>query len=528
MPYKSDAQRKFFHTNTAKKAGITEDEVNEFDKASKGKKLPEHVAKMANGGEAKPFNGLDDSTLQGLHDLLLKAQNGEDIHEAPKTDPSVEDEPKGTVGTFEVHASTDPAGHMGYAEGGEVKPSTMDGLKSLIQHAIEGTMGVGTRDLNAAENVDPVVTSSTDTAKGMARGGEIEDSADKEFHAAMKHYGAIAGIKTPGYADGGAVPPMQAPGMPVNGGYSGAGSDNLSALLQMLKTGGMDQLLPGSTTMNGMAQGIGQAVTDPGTAGIVNQATGANVQNPAPTPPPTDPAFMSKLNAGTAMTPPTPVPQPAGNPISQAMHNLNNTAPTPPDIYKGISAEDRANLMNQLLAQKSSPGMLAASGAAGLGDAISNSFGKGGQNAQGNLAAKANQNIEQRAGIIDTQRAQKMQDITAKMMVMKSDPSSSMSTIARQMYKQMTGKTAPSGVSAAQIESLNPLIEKQIETSAQKAIAGGEQAVNAGKALYGETWGDMVKELFGATGTETGAAALEKASGATPAAPASNGWSVVK
>ena len=41
MPYKSDAQRKFFHTKTAKKAGITKKDVKEWDSASKGKKLPE-------------------------------------------------------------------------------------------------------------------------------------------------------------------------------------------------------------------------------------------------------------------------------------------------------------------------------------------------------------------------------------------------------------------------------------------------------------------------------------------------------
>lgn len=45
MPYKSDAQRRFFHSKGAKKAGITEAEVNEYDKASKGKKLPEKVKK---------------------------------------------------------------------------------------------------------------------------------------------------------------------------------------------------------------------------------------------------------------------------------------------------------------------------------------------------------------------------------------------------------------------------------------------------------------------------------------------------
>jgi hypothetical protein len=43
MPYVSEKQRKFFHTDTAKKAGITGKQVKEFDKASKGLELPEHV-----------------------------------------------------------------------------------------------------------------------------------------------------------------------------------------------------------------------------------------------------------------------------------------------------------------------------------------------------------------------------------------------------------------------------------------------------------------------------------------------------
>jgi hypothetical protein len=43
MPYKSSAQRRFFHTPTARKAGISADMVKEFDTASKGMKLPEKV-----------------------------------------------------------------------------------------------------------------------------------------------------------------------------------------------------------------------------------------------------------------------------------------------------------------------------------------------------------------------------------------------------------------------------------------------------------------------------------------------------
>ena len=45
MPYKSDAQRRFFHSAGAKQAGISDATVREFDNASRGKKLPEKVGK---------------------------------------------------------------------------------------------------------------------------------------------------------------------------------------------------------------------------------------------------------------------------------------------------------------------------------------------------------------------------------------------------------------------------------------------------------------------------------------------------
>jgi hypothetical protein len=51
MPYKSDKQRRFFHTSTARKKGITQEMVDEYDKKSKGKKLPEKAKKKK--GKAK-------------------------------------------------------------------------------------------------------------------------------------------------------------------------------------------------------------------------------------------------------------------------------------------------------------------------------------------------------------------------------------------------------------------------------------------------------------------------------------------
>ena len=44
MPYRSDKQRRFFHTATARKKGITKEMVEEYDDASRGKKLPEKAS----------------------------------------------------------------------------------------------------------------------------------------------------------------------------------------------------------------------------------------------------------------------------------------------------------------------------------------------------------------------------------------------------------------------------------------------------------------------------------------------------
>ncbi len=43
MPYKSDAQRRFFHSAGAKKAGISAETIARWDKESKGKALPERA-----------------------------------------------------------------------------------------------------------------------------------------------------------------------------------------------------------------------------------------------------------------------------------------------------------------------------------------------------------------------------------------------------------------------------------------------------------------------------------------------------
>lgn len=49
MPYKSDAQRRYFHA-AEERGDISHKTVHEFDEASKGKRLPEKVKHDAKGG----------------------------------------------------------------------------------------------------------------------------------------------------------------------------------------------------------------------------------------------------------------------------------------------------------------------------------------------------------------------------------------------------------------------------------------------------------------------------------------------
>ncbi len=45
MPYKSAAQRRFFHSKGAKRAGISAQTIREWDAASRGRNLPKRTRK---------------------------------------------------------------------------------------------------------------------------------------------------------------------------------------------------------------------------------------------------------------------------------------------------------------------------------------------------------------------------------------------------------------------------------------------------------------------------------------------------
>lgn len=83
MPYKSDAQRRFFHA-AEERGDIKPSTVKEFDKASKGMSLPEHVKKLYEGGLIS----------QEEHDQFharYHTSEGEEKHEEQES-PSMESE----------------------------------------------------------------------------------------------------------------------------------------------------------------------------------------------------------------------------------------------------------------------------------------------------------------------------------------------------------------------------------------------------------------------------------------------------
>lgn len=332
MPFKSDAQRRFFHSPGAKKAGITDKEVNEFDQASKGMKLPER--KMAEGGEV-----------------------------APKGDEFMEKEKEGFKN-----------GINGDWE--SIKKSISDYGNKMHENYIKSQGDNGT-----LKGVGDIMRKNQEPQ--MAMGGDVPSDMDAS--------------DTTAYMLGMGQAPSAQPNVPMN------------------------------PWMQGAAEQAAAPVTPQPWMQPPQQAPDAD--------------FIAKLNAGMN-TNPTP------NPIMQASKIAQSTAPTAPSIYQGMTAADRAALMQKLIAQKSSAGMLAAKGAAGLGDAITSAFGKTPTNAMGNLRDTEAKNIEQRIGAVDTERQQKLQDLQASQEQSLNDPNSSLSQSMRTTLKA-AGMNVPSGMSGA-------------------------------------------------------------------------------
>lgn len=146
-------------------------------------------------------------------------------------------------------------------------------------------------------------------------------------------------------------------------------------------------------------------------------------------------------------------------PLSATAATMNQTPDTNYDFYKDVGSDQRAALYQQLLDKQNSGGNLMAQAAGGIGDAISNSFGGQHNNFQNEAAGIAAKNTENRIGQVDTQRAQKLQDMQGNQEMMMNDPKGPFAEGMRAILKSQ-GVPIPSGMSAAiMLKALGPLGE---------------------------------------------------------------------
>ncbi len=172
--------------------------------------------------------------------------------------------------------------------------------------------------------------------------------------------------------------------------------------------------------------------------------------------------------------------------LGQLLSTMNQTPPTNYDFYKDIGAEDRAKLAQHLMQQKASPSGMVASGLAGLGDAISNSYGGKNTSFQKDLGARNDQADAAQLGAFDTHRAQRAQDAQGNQDAMLMDPNSPISQSMRQAAMS-AGLQVPSGMPASILMKVIPgfgdLAIKQSTAMTQQGQAA--ESVRHNKAMEG-------------------------------------------
>ncbi len=190
--------------------------------------------------------------------------------------------------------------------------------------------------------------------------------------------------------------------------------------------------------------GAGFDISGNGTMPVPMQGAPASIPVPQQTPPPPPQAPMAPPQMA-----PAPKPAPAVPPMSETATAVNQAPDTDYSFFKNLSADDRAALQQRLIDQQNSTGSMVSRGIAGLGDAISNSY--GGKNTTFQKDVMANNELQQKKQLegFDTQRQQKLQDMQATVEMQKNDPNSPLSAAFRDTLYKLTGQKLPSGMSAS-------------------------------------------------------------------------------
>lgn len=409
MPYKSDAQRKFFHTDTAKDAGITGAEVKEFDKASKGKELPEHVKKMDEGGVAEPddkkfVTDLGKGISDGInHDSdavksYLSSKFAALLHPGQQQVPNASDEQFALTGQEDNTKPNEMYALTGnkYAEGGYPHVTFME---DETPEEVKKTTHMDSLPPKMAEG--GIIHKAEDRNKEPAKPKNIDMSHEKKLSSIYK----AMGIKK--YDDGGEVigPPSNDPPSfqdklaqvlhMIGLGHTQSGADNVAALSAV--PGAVGNAVSGALpTMPAVAEGAANAASSPGIAPAVNAALGTNLPDAsvpplaAPPPAPAAPPVMPPAMAPKPMS----TPLVTGNAPSQnsELNNLFNQDTS--KLTEGVNAEDRNALVNKIGTQQHGLGAIIAQAVAGLGDALAAKGGKEQHSLQGIFGMQKEQRDE--------------------------------------------------------------------------------------------------------------------------------------
>ena len=446
MPYSSDAQRKFFHTDTAKKAGITGAEVKEFDKASKGKELPEHVKKMADGGTPDATKEGDEFTegiKEGVnhdsdavksylsskfHALLQPTLEGGTTEQAPADKMAEGGYPHVTFMEDQTPEGVKETTHLAKSHE-EPKMAKGGFLGDLKKGALHKEMGIS-EDKNIPEKkLDKAANSDNETLRKRA---QFAINAKKWHHAeggVIPHeeklnsvYKAM-GIKK--YADGGTPsegdvdasqlpggvppPPPSGPGLMdwiKNFGSKLAGSPAASfagAMTNPLGTLGNAAANVAPTAASAAApavSGLENAITGGAIPAMAAPATPPPA--PAPVAPVIPPASPAPLGGGSAAP---------GTSTTAGMPNIGGLFNQDPSkLTQGVEPEDRQALANKLQEQQHGLGAIIAQAVAGLGDAVAAKGGKE-QHALGNIFSMEKTQRDEALANFDKARQDRMQKL---------------------------------------------------------------------------------------------------------------------
>lgn len=214
------------------------------------------------------------------------------------------------------------------------------------------------------------------------------------------------------------------------------------------------------------------------------------------------PDFLKGLINGSIQ----PQDEPAAPRLSDVARNLNTIPDTNYSFYGDVGADQRAQLYKQLLDKQNSGGNLLAQAAGGIGDAISNSFGGQHNKFQDEAAGIAAKNTENRIGAMDTQRAQKLQDLQGNQEMVMNDPNHPIAKSMQQTLKA-AGLNVPSGMPASvMLKVAGPLGDfalKKATIGVQEQVANQNQTnqvaqrrQEAAKGLENRPWYQKMAELI--------------------------------